>query len=143
MNRTTKKEGNNCFDETIQNWRENFKSIIHEIKLLAGSKGAVLQTMTFQHSPYFTDMWKENDRFNECILCWRNLNKVLFEIAREEGIQTADVYQAFNGADGIQNPEDKGYDTKGDFYYFLSNQTGYKVIAGLFRSLGYIVYLPQ
>jgi len=98
--------------------------------------------MTFQHSPYFTDMWKENDRFNECILCWRNLNQALFEIAREEGIQTADVYQAFNGADGIQNPEDKGYDTKGDFD-FLSNQTGYKVIAGLFRSLGYIVYLPQ
>jgi len=142
MNKSTEKEGNNCFDETIENWRKNFRSIIHEIKLLAGSKGVVLQTMTFQHSPYFSDMWKKNDRFDECIQCWRDLNQALLEVAREEEIQTANVYQVFNGLDGLQNPEDNGYDTKGDFD-LLSNESGYVVIAGLFRSLGYIVFLPQ
>ena len=44
------------------------------------------------------------------------------------------MYLAFNGPDGDEDPHDKGYIAADGLH---ANDTGYAVLAGLLRDLGY------
>jgi lysophospholipase L1-like esterase len=68
-----------------------------------------------------------------------DVNAYIASSSAANGILSADVYHAFNGPNGDQDPSSKGYLA---FDNFHPNALGHFVIASLLRGLGYAVTIP-
>ncbi len=77
--------------------------------------------------------------FDECRACWENYNKAIHIAADEMGVPVANVFDAWNGIDHTEDPNEKGY-VRDDGEH--PNEKGADVIANLIRNLGYEMVIP-
>lgn len=143
-------DNQDCLREALATFKRNWDAIIAEIFALCDPDRTIIRTMDI-YNPFVNedrarDSW-END--GECHdldgdgKCsdfevfkpyLDDINHYIATTAADHGIPYAPVYLAFNGAEGDQDPEDKGYTA---FDGFHPNDAGHQVIANLFRELGY------
>jgi lysophospholipase L1-like esterase len=95
-----------------------------------------------------SDTWLNDCRMNDCRMNDFQVFKIYFDRANRhiattsntKGIPYAQVYLAFNGLYGDEDPKSKGYLS---FDGLHPNNTGHRVIAGELQKLGYApLYVP-
>ncbi len=130
-----------CLRTTVEAFNDNWVAIIAEIRALRSTSPTIIRTMNI-YNPYVredsvTDSSQKDGGLNDFHVFRSYLkaaNDHIAATARQNSIPYADVYLAFNGQDGDQDPANNGY-------LFLDglhpNDTGHKVIADLLRGLGY------
>lgn len=121
-----------CSSEALAGYKSDLDEIIKEIFLLRKGSPTVIRAMDF-YIPIHIE-WKKRGEYEENRRCWNALNETVHHAAEEHNIPVAHVYDAFNGQDHNEDPRDKGYIGDDGLH---TNEEGQKVIADLFRKLGY------
>ena len=83
-------------------------------------------------------LWKEHGQFEEYRRCVASLDAAILQVGNERGILVADTGLALNGPNHDEDPFDKGYLSDG----IHENDEGAKIVAGVFRKLGYEPLVP-
>ena len=83
--------------------------------------------------------WKQRGEYEENRRCWNALNETVHQAAAEFEIPVARVYDALNGPNHDEDLREKGYIRDDGLH---TNEKGQKVIADLFRKLGYDSIVP-
>jgi hypothetical protein len=129
---------NACNMDTFEVYIEHLKeiySIIYEIR-----KGKPTMLRAFDaYNPKLVSQCTPDDVFNACRACWENYNKAIHQAADEMGVPVANAFDAWNGLDHTEDPNDKGF-TQSDRIH--PNKKGAAVIAGLLRDIGYEMVTP-
>ncbi|HEX8096505.1 MAG TPA: GDSL-type esterase/lipase family protein, partial [Pyrinomonadaceae bacterium] len=134
-------DNQDCARSALATFKSNWSAITAEILALRSTSTTVIRTMDI-YNPFVnlmknSDSWRDDgglndyqalkpylDDANNCIAATSLANKIPY----------ARVYQAFNGPNGDQDAGAKGYLA---FDGVHPNDIGHKVIADLFRGLGY------
>jgi hypothetical protein len=119
-------------EQKVKAFRETYDSMLDEVLTLASPSDTIISTMDFYYPYVGKD--QEKGRYNQNKRYWQKFNKSIVQAARKRGIPVADVFAAYNGLDGNDDPVDKGY-IAGDRLH--PSEEGMKVIAEEFRKLGY------
>lgn len=133
-------DNQDCLRQAQATFEANWSAIIAEILSLRKVKNTVIRTMDI-YNPYVNEDQASdtypNDTGNDFVVFKPYIDAINSYIASTAGanrIPYARVYAAFNGPNGDVDPESKGYISPDDLH---PNDLGHKVIADLFRSLGY------
>jgi len=129
---------NNCSMESFQLYIDHFKEVYSIIFELRAGKPTLIRTFD-AYNPVLITQCAGNDTVNVCLQCWENYNQAIHTAADEMGIPVANVFDAWNGTDHTEDPNDKGY-TQPDGIH--PNKEGATVIAQLLRDLGYDPITP-
>lgn len=124
-------------------FKEDYEAIITEILSLRRGSETIIRTMDL-YMPYYGE-WRERGIYDDCWRCWEAVNEIIHQVAAERGIPVASVYEAFNGPEHEEDPQDKGYvHTVGIGSWIVGeiNETGQALIADLFQELGYEPMVP-
>jgi len=121
----------NCSLETFDKYIADLEAIIEEILLLRDSSPTIIRAMDY-YCPIYGE-FKEQGIYEECRQCWENSNIAVHQAAAAHNIPVACLYDAFHGPNHDEDPHDKGYLLIDGH----TNEEGQKVIANLFRELGY------
>ena len=119
-------------NDRLETFRENYDAIFREIMSLNKSSDTIIRVMDF-YCPYlqhYRDFGIYEDALRYCM----DFNNVIHEVAEDYDIPVAHVFEAMNGINGENDPNEKGY--LADDKVHLSDE-GYQVVAKLFRELGY------
>jgi len=118
-----------CFREAVGAFPANFDAIIAELLTLCGPD-TIIRTLTVYDCFYHRHVYGSQDDLSPF---YRAMNEHIIKGASENNIPVADVYFAFNGPDGHEDPVAKGYllDNR------HPNAEGYAVITRLLHELGY------
>lgn len=137
-------DNQNCIRDAIATFKANWSAIIREILALRSTGNTVIRTMDiynpFVNAQKTSDSWADDNGLNDFQVIKPYLddaNKYIALTAAANNIQCAKVYQAFNGASGEEDAGDKGYISPYDYTGVHPGELGHKVIADLFRNLGY------
>ena len=84
-------------------------------------------------------LWGEEGIEEECTAAWEAQAGAIHEAAAEYGVVTASFYDAANGPDHDEDPQEKGY-TAGDGYH--PSPEGASAMAEVLHSLGYGAIIP-
>lgn len=133
----TGKGKHDCSPEALAGYKADLDDIIAEIFSLRSGSPTIVRAMD-SYVPIYSD-WKEWGEYEENKRCWEALVKTIHQAAAEHKIPVARVYDAFNGPDHDEDPKDKGYIGDDGKH---TNEKGQKVIADLFRKLGYKTIVP-
>ena len=133
-------DNQDCFRRAVADFRANWDAILADITGLRSPGRAIIRTMDF-YNPFVnldeaTDSWPENG-VNDFVVFKKYLEQVNSHIAESSdayGIPHARIQEAFNGPNGDEDPNDKGYLYSDRLH---PNGTGHDVIAQEFRKLGY------
>ena len=134
-------DNQDCLRAAEATLKKNWDAIIAETLSLRTTSNTIIRTMDI-YNPFVkqdkrTDSWKK-DRGLSDFQAFKpyvdRANAHISTTAAAHNIPYAQVYGAFNGPKGDQDPGDKGYLT---FDGLHPNDTGHKVIADLLRALGY------
>jgi hypothetical protein len=124
--------------------KTNWDAITAEVLELRSTSNTIVRTMDI-YNPYVridiaSDTWQE-DGLNDELNDFQVFNSYVYKVNRHiattsytKGIPSAQVYLAFNGLTGEEDPRSKGYLS---FYGVHPNNTGHRVIADELRKLGY------
>jgi lysophospholipase L1-like esterase len=126
-----------CSPEALTGYKSDLDEIIQEIFSLRKGTPTIIRAMDF-YVPIHSE-WKKRGEYEENRRCWNALNETIHQAAAEHKIPVASVYDAFNGPDHNEDPRDKGYIGDDGLH---TNEEGQKVIADLFRKLGYKRIIP-
>lgn len=121
-----------CSPETFDVYKEHLEAIIGEILFLRRGSPTIIRAMDY-YMPIYSE-WKEQGIHEECTYCWENMNEAIHQAASEHNVPLAHVYDAFNGPNHDEDPREKGYIGPDGEH---TSEEGQKVIADLFRELGY------
>lgn len=110
---------------------QHLEAIYREIFKLRGNRPTILRAYD-AYNPTLA-RWDEPAIFESCLVCWGNYNAAIHQAASTFNIPMAQVYDAWNGPDHDQDPNDKGYTKDGEH----PNELGAQVIAAELRKLGY------
>ncbi len=121
----------NCSLITFEKYIADLEAIIEEILLLRDGSPTIIRVMDYYCPTY--SQFKEQGIYEECRQCWENTNIAIHQAAIAHNIPVASLYDAFNGPNHDEDPRDKGYLLLDGH----TNEEGQKVIARLFRELGY------
>lgn len=121
----------NCSLVTFEKYIADLEAIIEEIFLLRDGSPIIIRVMDY-YCPMYSQ-FKEQGIYEECRQCWENTNIAIHQAATAHNIPVARLYDAFNGPNHDEDPRDKGYLLIDGH----TNEEGQKVIANLFRELGY------
>ena len=119
-------------NEELKTFRETYDAILSEILSLNNSTDTIIRVMDF-YCPYLRQ-YTDRGFYEDTKRYWMEFNTCIAEVAEKHGIPVAQVFQAMNGVHGDDDPNEKGYLASDGQY--LSDE-GYKVVAKLFRELGY------
>jgi lysophospholipase L1-like esterase len=119
-------------NEKLKTFREDYDAILSEILSLNNSTETLICVMDF-YCPYVRSH-KDSGIYEDTKRYWMEFNKCIAEVAGKHGIPVVQVFQAMNGVQGDDDPNVQGYLASDGFH--LSDE-GYKVVAKLFRELGY------
>ncbi|UCG93306.1 MAG: SGNH/GDSL hydrolase family protein [candidate division WOR-3 bacterium] len=133
----TGKGWHDCSPEALAGYKSDLDEIIKEIFALRKGTPTIIRAMDF-YVPIHSE-WKKRGEYEENRRCWNALNETIHQAAAEHNIPVAHVYDAFNGPDHNEDPRDKGYIRDDGLH---TNEEGQKVIADLFRKLGYKRIIP-
>ncbi|MDA8353205.1 MAG: GDSL-type esterase/lipase family protein [Firmicutes bacterium] len=127
-----------CLREAVDTFQSNWDQIVSIIHDLRAEKPTNFKTMNV-YNPYVNED-KAAPSYDGSTTRFAVFKPYLDEVnqfidnQQSRGYEMADIYTAFNGPNHDQDPGDKGY-------IFLDglhpNDTGHRVIAEHFRSLGY------
>jgi lysophospholipase L1-like esterase len=138
-------DNQDCMKTVVAALKTNWDGIIGQIRLLRRGRPTIIRTMNI-YNPFVnidkvSDSWPGDgvNDFEALKPYLEDVNAYIAVTAAAKGILTADVYHAFNGANGDEDPSSKGYLA---FDGFHPNALGHSVIASLLRSLGYAVTVP-
>jgi len=122
-----------CCREGLTSFRANFDAIIAEILSLRSTTDTIIRTMEYGYPWVNRD--KELGIYEDLKPCWVEVfSEHIVQAASEHNIPVVDVYLAFNGPNGDEDPVDKGYiGADGEH----PSEAGQRLIAELHRELGY------
>ena len=126
-----------CSAEAFARYKFDLDEIIKEIFSLRKGNSTIIRAMDF-YVPIHSE-WRERGEYEENRRCWNDLNETVHQSAAEYKIPVARVYDALNGPDHDEDPREKGYIGDDGLH---TNEKGQKVIADLFRKLGYEPVTP-
>lgn len=137
-------DNQDCLRSALTAFKSNWSAILVEILALRRTSDTVLRTMDI-YNPFVkaqkaSDSWIDDGGLNDFQVIKPYLDQANSHIrstAAGYGIPCAKVYQAFNGVNGDEDAGDKGYISPYDFSGVHPGELGHKVIADLFRNLGY------
>lgn len=128
-----------CFRESLDTYVANTRTIIQEIKRLAGEKPVIIR---LQNGLVPVDWWGEMgmaERVEPCLACYEQYFAAIAQVAGKEGVGYIDVLHAFNGADLTQNPTTTGMLGEDGIHI---NDRGAQFIADLYRQAGAEAWQP-
>jgi len=143
-------DNQDCLRETVVTFKWNWDVIVAEVLALRDTSGHIIRTMDI-YNPFVNedrsrDSWENDGECNDLDGDGKcsdfevfkpyldDVNNYIATTATNHNIPCAVVYLAFNGPNGDEDPEDKGYIAADGFH---PNDTGHQVIADLLRELGY------
>jgi len=118
-----------CFRDAVASFPANYDAIIAELLTLCGPD-TIIRTFTVYNCFYHRHVYGSQDDLSPF---YKAINEHIIKAASENNIPVADVYLAFNGPDGHEDPVAKGYLLDGNH----PNADGYAVIIRLLHELGY------
>lgn len=140
---TTDETGQNAtlFYENLEECpNEAYKGILDEIVgeiiSLRGGESTLFRMIEHYNFPGPTERAMEH--FEAKKRCIQIYNQIVHSTADRYGIPVVPLFEAFNGPDGDENPDDKGYLSDG----IHTSPEGDLVIADLLRELGYDTVTP-
>ncbi len=139
-------DNQDCLRASVAKLKTKWTAIMAEVLELRSTSNTVVRTMDI-YNPYVrtdkvSDTWQYDCGMNYCGMndfdvFKRYVDEVNYHIATTsyaKGVPYAQVYLAFNGPNGDEDPKSKGYLS---FDGFHPNDTGHRIIAGELRMLGY------
>jgi hypothetical protein len=128
----------NCSLVTFEKYIADIEAIIEEILSLRDGSPTIIRAMDC----YYPNVrWhKEYGVYEECKQCIDNTNMAIHQAAAAHNVPVARVYDAFNGPNHDEDPIDKGYLSPDGIH---TSEEGKKIIAILFRELGYQPVNPK
>jgi hypothetical protein len=125
-----------CSPQAVARYKAEMSAIAGEVKSLR--KGQPTIICTYTHFVPFYRQWRAGGTFDEYRRCQAALDAAIFEVGKEQGIPVADTGLALNGPNHDQDPNDLGYIIDG----INENDTAARIIADVFRKLGYGYIVP-
>jgi lysophospholipase L1-like esterase len=125
-----------CSPQAVSAYKAEHKAVIAEIFSLRKGLPTIIRVYNLQ-TPWYR-LWKEWGKYDEYRGCVAAFNAAIQQAAQEHGVPMADVHLAFNGPNDDEDPNDKGYLYDG----VHENDMGSKVMADVFRKLGYAYIIP-
>jgi len=122
-------DNQDCIRSTVATFKANWSAIIAEILALRSTSNTVIRTMDI-YNPFVK-------QFPTLKFYLEDANNYIAATSAANNIPCAKVYQAFNGVNGDEDAGDKGYISPLDPSGVHPGELGHKVIADLFRNLGY------
>src|ERR671910_972910 len=130
-----------CLRASVAKLETNWDAITAEVLELRSTRNTIVRTMDI-YNPYVrTDMvsntWQNDGGMNDFEVFKIYVDEVNYHIATTSyttGVPYAQVYLAFNGPTGDEDPKSKGYLS---FDGVHPNDTGHRIIADELRRLGY------
>ena len=137
-------DNQDCLRNMIKVFKANWSAIISEILSLRSTSNTVIRTMDI-YNPFVkahkaSDSWADDNGLSDFQAIKPYLddaNNYIAATAAANNIPCAKVYRAFNGERGDEDPGEKGYISPYDYSGVHPGELGHKVIADLFRNLGY------
>jgi lysophospholipase L1-like esterase len=126
-----------CSPQTVSAYKAEHDAIITEIFSLRKGLPTIIRAYNL-YTPWYRE-WKEWGKYDEYRRCVGAFNAAIQQAAEEHGVLMADVHSAFNGPNDDEDPNDKGY-LQIDRVH--PNDVGARVMADLFRKLGYEPIIP-
>ncbi len=138
-------DNQDCLRAAVTAFQQNWNAIFARILLLRGSRKTLIRTMDI-YNPFVeedkaSDSWSEDpnqDDFTVLKFYLEQVNQYIAQTSPNFGA-FAEVYQAFNGPAGDEDPADKGLLA---FDGFHADKSGHALMASLLRDLGYAPLLP-
>ena len=135
-------DNQDCLRSSVATLKTNWTAITAEVLELRSTSDTMVRTMDI-YNPYVrtdiaSDTWKNDGGMNDFQVFKRYVDEVNYHIATTSytaGVPYAEVYLAFNGTTGDEDPKSMGYLS---FYGVHPNNTGHRIIADELRKLGYI-----
>ncbi len=119
-------------DQKVKDFQVAYDSMIDEVLKLASPSRTMIRLMDF-YCP-FVRVYKEHATYDVIKQYWMKFNDCIIQAGRRAGIPVAQVFAAFNGPDGNDDPVVKGY-IAGDGKH--PSDLGKDAIAAEFCKLGY------
>lgn len=143
-------DNQNCMRNTVATFKANWSAIMAEILALRSTGNTVIRTMDiynpFVNAQKASDSWADDNGLSDFRAIKPYLddaNQYIALTSAANNIACAKVYQAFNGASGEEDAGEKGYISPLDYTGVHPGELGHKVIADLFRNLGYAPLMGQ
>lgn len=125
-------DNQDCLRATSMKLRSNWDSIIDELLALTSTSTSAIRTMDL-YNPFVVQDTASGS-FDVFKPYFDSLNAYIHSSAASHGIPVAQVYRAFNGVTGTEDPVTKGYITVDGLH---PSPAGHKAIADQLRALGY------
>jgi lysophospholipase L1-like esterase len=134
-------DNQDCLRAGVAKLETNWDAITAEVLELRSSRNTIVRTMDI-YNPYVrtdivSDTWQDDGGMNDFQVFKSYVDEVNYHIATTSytsGVPYAEVYLAFNGTTGDDDPKSKGYLS---FDGVHPNNTGHTIIAGELRKPGY------
>ena len=134
-------DNQDCLRAGVAKLETNWDAITAEVLELRSSRNTIVRTMDI-YNPYVrtdivSDTWQNDGGMNDFQVFKSYVDEVNYHIATTSytsGVPYAEVYLAFNGTTGDDDPKSKGYLS---FDGVHPNNTGHRIIAGELRKPGY------
>jgi len=134
-------DNQDCLRAGVAKLETNWDAITAEVLELRSTRNTIVRTMDI-YNPYVrtdkvSDTWQDDGGMDDFQVFNRYLYEVNYHIATTSnaaGVPYAEVYLAFNGTTGDEDPKSKGYLS---FDGIHPNNTGHTIIAGELRKLDY------
>jgi hypothetical protein len=130
-------DNQDCLREVVASLNADTDAIMAEILSLRNPSDTIIRTMTWPVP--FIDEYRSEGTLEDLTPYWKTFNEHILEAASKHNIPVARVELAFNGPDGDEDPEGKGYLSPDRVH---PGQEGFVIIADLHRELGYEPLAP-
>ena len=120
-----------CHSEGVDAFGRDLDSIIFEILALRRGKPTIIRLLEFYQ--FRVAVLRELNLLDEKKACLIAYNEQIHQVASKYRIPVAPVHQAFNGINGNEDSEEKGYQST----VYAFSREGDECIADLLSQLGY------
>jgi lysophospholipase L1-like esterase len=138
-------DNQDCLQAAVAKLETNWDAITAEVLELRSTRPTIVRTMDI-YNPYVrTDIvsntWPYDGRMSDMNdfevfkIYFGQVNSHIATTSNTKGVSYAQVYLAFNGTNGDEDPKSKGYLS---FDGIHPNNTGHRIIADELRKLGYV-----
>ncbi|MGD2145025.1 MAG: SGNH/GDSL hydrolase family protein [Anaerolineae bacterium] len=124
-------DNQDCLREALEAFKADVEGIIAEMVSVRSPSEALIRTQDMH--PYYVMEQKEAGCFEVTDAYWREANAHIRSVARAHGIPVAQVYDAFAGESGTEDPRDRGLVSDGAH----TTPKGAALMAECYRDLGY------
>lgn len=132
------KKATACQPEQFANYISDLEFIWKKIIELRAGQATILRA-TDIYDPLVAD-WTKNGVFAECNACWENMSAAARQAAQNAGVPFLSQFDAYNGANHLEDPRLKGY-IKEDGEH--PTESANAMIAKLLAAMGYEPTTPK